>query len=204
MRCNVRDVTFLHIIAMFIRRDTVRWAAAYNGVNVIQSHHLPNGMLFAFAGVLFNHNQEWIFSLSLLCVLISEMICSHAAARHCATGNFCAWRVPPHNDERKPNLISTFIYRTYCSNGVITISSPRCHLPLSHSHPCPPSLPPCLFWPYSFLKECIWNHANGNKWTNECFMNAFMMRKCKWGWVNEWMFNERLLNEKDLLSRALT
>lgn len=137
-----------------------------------------------------------------LCALISEMICSHIAAVHCATGNFCAWRVPLHNDERKHNLISTFIYRTR-SNGVITSSSAPCCLSLSLSLSRPPSQA-LLFRPYSFLEECIWNRANENKWTNECFMNAFMMRKCKSGWVNEWMFNERLLNEKDLLTRALT
>lgn len=137
--------------------------------------------------------------------LISEMICFHIVALHCATGNFCAWRVPLHNDERKHDLISTFIYRTACSNGVITISSaPRYTSPRLFLMCAPPSLPPCLFQPHSFLEECIWNHVNENKWTNECFMNAFMMRKCKWGWVNEWMFNERLFNEKDLLTRALT
>lgn len=147
--------------------------------------------------------QPRIHFLSLR-ALISEMICFQIVVLHCATGNFCAWRVPLHNDERKHNLISTFIYRADCSNGVITISSAPRSLSSSPSHTRPPSLALCLFRPYSFLEECIWNHANGNKWTNECFMNAFMMRKCKWGWVNEWMFNERLFNEKDLLTRALT
>lgn len=151
--------------------------------------------------MIFNHGMD---EFSTPCASISDMICSHITAPHCATGNFCTWRVPLHNDARKHNLISTFIYRTDCSNGVITISSPPSLLPLvvSLRHPHPPSL--CLFRPHSILEECVWNHANENKWTNECFMNAFMIRKCKWGWVNEWMFNERLLNEKDLLTRALT
>ena len=197
MRCNVRDVTFLHITAMFIRPDMGRWAAAYNGVNVIQSHHLPNGMLFAFAGVLFNHNQERIFSLSLslslsrLCALISEMICSHAAAPHCATGNFCAWRVPRHNDEGKSNLISTFIYRTDCSNGVITISL------LAATSPCLTLILalllslPAYFGPIHSFKNAFetmqmgtseqmnvswmllwWENANEDEWMNECLMNA--------------------------------
>lgn len=63
-----------------------------------------------------------------------RMICFHIVVPDCATGNFLAWRAPLHYDERKHNLISALIYRTDCSNGVITISSapsassPRCFL----------------------------------------------------------------------------
>lgn len=200
MQCIVICVTSLYIIAIFIIWDMVIWAAARSGVTVIQSHHLQNGMSFARAGALFNHNQEWVSHLGMLWyqkwfVFISRPCIVQQAI-------FVTWRVPLHNDEGKHNLISTVIYRTDCPNGVITISSAS-PCPLSHPHLCPPRAL-CLLLPYSFLEECIWNHANENKWTNECFMNAFMMRKCKWGWVNEWMFNERLFNEKDLLTRALT
>ena len=142
------------------------------------------------------------FSISACIDIRSDLFSYHGPAL-CNRQFFCWW-VPLHNDERKHNLISTFIYRTDCSNGVITISSAPCCLPSPLSHPHPAFLAPCLFRPHSFLEECIWNPANENKWTNECFMNAFMMRKCKWGWVNEWMFNERLFNEKDFLTRALT
>lgn len=59
---------------------------------------------------------------------------------------------PPH-DERKPHLIAAFIYRTDCSNGVITTSplpplprivspSPSSSSPSSSSPPLPPVLAP--------------------------------------------------------------
>lgn len=65
MRRNVRDVTSLHIIVMFIVADMARWAATQNGTSVIQSHHLQNGMLFAFAGYSNTTKNEFFY----LCVL---------------------------------------------------------------------------------------------------------------------------------------
>lgn len=159
---------------MFIVADMARWAATQNGPIVIQSHRLQNGLLFAFAGTLFKHNQEWIF-LSL-CALISEMICSHIAAVYCATGNFCAWRVPLHNDERNHNLISTFIYRTHCSNGVITSSSAPCRSVSSSPSFCGSPIS-ALFIPWRMhLKPCKWEQVN--KWMfHECFYDEKMQMR---------------------------
>lgn len=111
--------------------------------------------------------------------LISEIICFHIVALHCATGNFCARRVPLHNDERKHNLISTFIYRTECSNGVITISSAPCCLSSSPSHPRPPPPPALrLFRPFLFIPS------------------RMHLKPCKWEQVNKWMFHECFYDEK--------
>lgn len=153
-------------------------------------------MSFATAGTLFNHSQEWIF---YLCVLwYQKWFVFILWPLHCATSNFCAWRVPLHNDERKHNLISIFIYRTDWSNGVITIS-PCPSLPLSSSpsHPRPSSLTlAAYFGPIHSLKNAFetmqmrtseqmnvswmllwWENANEDEWMNECLMNACLMKR---------------------------
>lgn len=98
--------------------------------------------------------------------------------RRGATGNFCAWRVPPHNDARKHNLISTFIYRTDCSNGVITIC---CHAPSLPPTACSPAA--CR--PFSGRGASEAMQMRTSEQMNVSWM-LFMMGKCKWGW-SEWM-----------------
>lgn len=94
--------------------------------------------------------------------------------RRDATGNFCAWRVPPHNDARKHNLISTFIYRTDCSNGVITICRYAPSL-----FPLPARTPAALFQAEAHLKPCKWEQVN--KWMfHECFLWWEMQMRMKW------------------------
>lgn len=93
---------------------------------------------------------------------------------------------------RGNNLIFTFIYRTDCSNEVITISSalrffliPVLLLPLSAN-----------FGPIHSLKNACetmqmrtseqmnvswkllwWENANEDEWVNKCFMNACLMKR---------------------------
>lgn len=151
MQCNVQDVNSLHIIAALIIRDVVRRGSYTERHNCYPAPSSSKRDVVCFCRYVIQPQPRMNFLSP--CALISEMICSRIVALHCATGNFCAWRVPLHNDERKHNLISTFIYRTDCSNGVITISSapcylsPRLSLSLSSSSSC--SLA------YSFLEECI-------------------------------------------------
>lgn len=153
MQCNVVDVTSLHIAAIFIiwgygeMGSYMEWRDCYP----VPSSSKWDVICLCRYVIQPQPTMNFLSPRAL----ISETICFHTVVLRCATGNFWAWRAPLHNHERKHNLISTFIYRTDCSNGLITISSAPRYLSSSLSHPRPPSLAPCLFRPYSFLEECI-------------------------------------------------
>lgn len=178
-----KTVNSLHIIAALIIRDVVRRGSYTERHNCYPVPSSSKWDVVCFCRYVIQPQPRMNFLSP--CALISEMICSRTVALHCATGNFCAWRVPLHNDERKHNLISTFIYRTDCSNGVITISSAPCYL-----SPCLPHslslvlllLLSCLFIPWRMhLKPCKWEQVN--KWMfHECFYDEKMQMR-----MSEWM-----------------
>lgn len=98
---------------------------------------------------------------------------------------YCACWVPLHNHEKKHNLISTFIYRTDCSNEAITVRLPhRLFLVLRN------------FSPIHSLKKAgetmqmrtseqmnvswmllWWENVNEDEWVNECLMSACLMKR---------------------------
>ena len=183
-RCIVMSETWPLCILLIIR-DVVRWAFYSE-----RRYCYPAPIIFEMGCCLLF--RRYVIqpqpSANFLSVraLISEMICFHIAALHCATGNFSAWRVPLHNDERKHNLISTFIYRTDCSNGVInTSSAPRCLATPRRSL----ILALFFFFFFFFFSRFLPSSTLFTPW-------RMHWKPCKWEQVNKWMFHECFYDEK--------
>lgn len=179
-------MTSLCIVAIFIIWDAVRWAATQLCYQVI----FQMGCC-VFTGMPQLYNQEWIFHL---CVLWYQQWSVFMLWRCIVRETFffsTRW-VPLHNDERKHNLIFTFIYRADCSNEVITISSA---LRLFLIRVLLLSLA-ANFGPIHSLKNACetmqmrtseqmnvswkllwWENANEDEWVNECLMNACLMKR---------------------------